>query len=195
MKKKIFAYYEPIQEYSQKEEFPRANSWKHTWQNQGWECVMLNRSHAENDKQQSKLMKHVMMEGNRIPQEKLNGFQKMLARHKRWCALYMCGGGWMSDYDVANIAFTPTLAEELEKEKTIHVITGEPAYLFYATQDHCRAAILKFMSSSLYKDGRIQLESDILETENSINHLANLLFHGEQGSPDPKSKQMLKYCT
>lgn len=195
MKKKIHAYYEPIQEYDQKEEFARANSWKHTWEKQGWECVMLNRSHSSNNALYFKFIRHLMDIGNRIPPEHATSFKKIIARYKRWCALRSAGGGWMSDYDVANIAFTPTVAEEFEKSGTIHVVTCEPAYLFYVTPEHCQTAISKFIGSDFFKDNVQLFEAEILGIEDTINPVAELLFHGEHNPKIPKSQQMLEYCT
>lgn len=192
--KKIYAYYEPLQECDQKEELARSNAWKHTWQKQGWQCVMLNRSHASNNSLYVKFIRHLMDIGNKIPQEHASRFKKIIARYKRWCALRSAGGGWMSDYDVANIAFTPSVAEEFEKSGTIHVITGEPAYLFYVTPEHCQTAINKFMQSEFFKDNIMLFEAEILNVQDTINPTSNLLFHGERGSKTKKSEQMLEYC-
>ncbi len=195
MKKRIYAYYESLQERPQVEEFACANAWKRSWEAQGWECIMLNGSHAKNSSLYYKLVKKLVSIVPHLPPEAASSISKNMARYKRWCALHASGGGWMSDYDVANIAFTPTVAEEFEKTGTIHVVTCEPAYLFYATPSHCNAAISKFISEDMHRDGVMLFESEILGVEDTINAVAELLFHGECNQKTAKSKQMLEYCT
>lgn len=195
MKKRIYAYYESLQERPQIEEFACANAWKQSWEAQGWECIMLNGSHAKNSNLYYKLIKKLVSIAPHLPPEATSSMSKVIARYKRWCALHASGGGWMSDYDVANIAFTPTVAEEFEKTGTIHVVTCEPAYLFYATPSHCNAAISKFISEDVHKDGVMLFESEILGVEDSINAIAELLFHGEHNPKKPKSEQLREYCT
>jgi hypothetical protein len=66
----------------------------------------------------------------------------MAARFVRWCGLHLGSGGWLSDYDVLNLGFTPEMADKIEKETDIAVPKSGHAWLVYATPkasaDACR---------------------------------------------------------
>lgn len=190
MKKRIYAYYESLQAMPQNEEFACANVWKATWEKQGWECVMLNKTHARNSPQYQKLMTKLVRLSPMLPPEISNFFPKIVARYARWCALFAANGGWMSDYDVANIAFTPNLAEEQEKQGTLRLVSGEPAYLFYATKDHCSAAINKILGEELHVGGSLRYEAEVLTIAEGMQGIKELLFHAEKSAGKPRSEQM-----
>ena len=110
---------------------------------------MLNRSHAQGSHLYNKLASKMMNASGNLPQERRSELDWLMARFTRWCALHAAGGGWMSDYDVFNLDFSPDKADEIEKKQSLYVC-GEPAYLFYATRDMCSAAIMKFISAEIF---------------------------------------------
>jgi len=194
MKKRIYAYYESLQVMPQNEEFACSNVWKATWEKQGWECIMLNKSHARNSPHYQKLMTKLVKLSPQLPPEISNAFPKIVARYARWCALHAANGGWMSDYDVANIAFTPNLADEQEKNGTLQVISGEPCYLMYATKDHCAAAINKILMEDLHLEGTLKTEADILGKE-GMQGVKELLFHAVKTPEKLRSEAMKDYLS
>lgn len=193
MKKRIHAYYESLQLVPQNEEFACSNIWKATWEKQGWECVMLNKSHARNSPMHQRLMTKLVQISPMLPPEVSNMFPKIVARYSRWCALHATNGGWMSDYDVANIAFTPNLAEEQEKKATLLVVHGKPSYLFYATKEHCAAAINKILMDDLHIAGKLKTEAEVLGTNNGLEGVEDLLFHPEKRPDRPRSEALKEY--
>ena len=135
---------------------------------------MLNRSHAQGSSFYSKI------------QQKLAGLamssQELVARmpwhhsrFTRWCALHAAGGGWMSDYDVLNIDLSPEEAKKLT-DKTLLVNEG-PAYLFYATKEHCGNVLKKFLMEDLSESGKIRPEIEILGLEPEMGTILERVVH------------------
>jgi hypothetical protein len=147
--KNIYAFYTSIQTANQNEEFACANWWKTSWEKMGWKSVMLNRSHAQGSHLYNKLASKMINASSSLPAERRNELDWLMARFSRWCALHAAGGGWMSDYDVFNVDFSPEKADEIEKKQSLYVC-GEPTYLFYASRDMCSAAIMKFISAEIF---------------------------------------------
>lgn len=193
MKKRIYAYYESIQSVDQPEEFACSNIWKASWEKQGWECVMLNKSHARGSNLHMKLVRTLVDAGNAMPPELANQSQKIMARYLRWCAFHAAGGGWMSDYDVVNVNFPASAAEEYEKTGNLHVISKEPSWIFYATPELCSAAITKFINGTIFDGTRLVPESEILGTDNSLNSIAELLHHAKRSPEKKRSQEMSEF--
>jgi len=187
MKHKIYAYYEAIQSLPQDEEFSCANYWKQSWEKNGWECVMLNKSHAVASAVHQKLMQKLVKLSFALPMELQSKFPMIVARFSRWSALHAAGGGWMSDYDVFNYSLTPDIANQ--SAKTLNLIAGEPCHLFYATREHCAAAITKFINEELVEGSSLRFESDILNLTENLNHFSDKIHHAKKGDK-PKSEVM-----
>lgn len=179
--KRIYAYYESIQSCPQPEEFKQANFWKTTWEKNGWECVMLNKSHAQVSNLHSKLIAKLMKVALGLPQELLPRFPKLLARYSRLAALHAAGGGWMSDYDVVNFGFKPEIADKYETN-TLLMVQDVPCYLFYATREHCGAAITKLLNSEIVSGVNFLPESQIFDVKVNINDIISLLKHCKDSS-------------
>ena len=122
MKPKIYAYYESIQTRNQNEEFSCANIWKESWEKYGWEPVMLNSSHSKGSSLQQKLISRILKAVPHLSLEDQNNLQRLIVRFSRWCALHAARGGWMSDYDVVNIGFTPEDAEKMASTDSLIVL-------------------------------------------------------------------------
>jgi hypothetical protein len=193
MKKKIYSYYESLQGFPQQEEFACANIWKASWEKHGWECVMLNASHAKNSNFYFKLTKKLVDLARLLDQGKADEYSKIAARYRRWCALHAAGGGWMSDYDVANINFPTDAADRYEVQSTILAVTGEPSYLFYASQQHCSAAIAKFLAEPLEEAGKERNEADVLNIESTLQDVLPLLFHAKKTRERSKSSELMEF--
>jgi hypothetical protein len=187
MKPKIYAYYESIQSLPQDEQFACANWWKTSWENNGWDCVMLNRSHAQSSNMNQKLMAKLMKMSFDLPMDYQHVFTQITARYSRWSALHAAGGGWMSDYDVVNINFTTR--DAVRFESTLNIIAGEPCYLFFATREHCAAVINKFIHEDFFVDNKLRFESEILGVESKLSDMLNQVRHIEK-SDKPKSEVM-----
>jgi len=192
--KKIYAYYQSIPLSNQNEEFACANWWKHSWENNGWQNTMLNRSHAQASPLYNKLTQKLMNTAHGLPPELATRFDWIIARYIRWCALHAAGGGWMSDYDVVNKGFNPEMAEEHEKDGTLHINDNEPAYVFYATQEHCANAIKKFIAEQLIDDGKVLPESHILGISSKLYPIMSLMHHAKTTAELPRSGVMKNVC-
>lgn len=193
MKKRIYSYYESVQSVDQPEEFACANIWKQSWEKQGWECIMLNKSHAKGSNLHLKLVKSLVDAANRMPPELVNESQKIMARYLRWCALHASGGGWMSDYDVVNINLPAHIAEAHEQVASLQIVTKEPAWLFYATPEHCSAVITKFINSDLFDGTRLLNEAEILSVDDKLGPLKELLFHARKTPTKKRSQEMSEF--
>jgi hypothetical protein len=193
--KKIYAYYESIPLSCQPEEFGCANYWKHSWTANGWEPVMLNRSHAQGSPLYLKLQAKLVKQALGISMDLRSQIQWITARFARWCALHAAGGGWMSDYDVANIGFTPAHAEAHENNATIQINEDAPAYIFYATQDHCANAIKKFIQDDLIDESNVFNEAQILGLKSSLHASLPLLHHAKSSGAEKRSDIMASLTT
>ena len=79
----------------------------------------------------------------------------------------------MSDYDVLNLDLTPTRATV---NATLLINEG-PAYLFYATKEHCGNVLKKFLSEDLNESGRIRPEIEILGLEPEMGTILEHVVH------------------
>jgi hypothetical protein len=193
--KKIYAYYQSIPLSNQNEEFACANWWKHSWEANGWQNTMLNRSHAQASPLYNKLTQKLMNTAHGLPPELATRFDWIIARYIRWCALHAAGGGWMSDYDVANLGFTTNHAEAHENNATIQINEDAPAYVFYATQDHCANAIKKFIHDDLIDEGKVLYEAHILGLKSSLHESLPLLHHAKSTGEEKRSDVMKSLTT
>ena len=193
--KRIYAYYESIPLANQPEEFSCANYWKHSWTANGWEPVMLNRSHAQGSPLYLKLQAKLVQQALGISMDLRSQIQWITSRFSRWCALHAAGGGWMSDYDVANLGFTPEQAYEYEKEATLQINASIPAYIFYASQDHCVNAIKKFISEDLIEGSNVLQEAHILNVNSGLYPILHLLHHAKSTNEEKRSEIMRDLIT
>jgi len=155
---KIYSYYQSIPTISQDEEFACANLWKASWTHYGWEPVMLNRSHAQVSQRYNKMLQKLVGELRHVEALR-NQFDFIVARFIRWCALHASGGGWMSDYDVLNVGFTPESAIKLQQPI---VLSSSRPCLFYVSAENAQYVINKYLSGDLVECSKIRSESDIL---------------------------------
>jgi hypothetical protein len=181
MKKTIHAYYESIPSIRQEEEFACSNLWKGSWESNGWNCVMLNKTHAAVSPLFRSLMGRFLKYDGIAP--------SAMARFSRWCALHAAGGGWMSDYDVLNLGFTPSLATEIESVQQLHMVAGKRSYIFYATQAKAEEVIGSFIAKEILSNGAPIPESDIFNSGMSFPELT-YLFHPDRDGELTRSQQM-----
>jgi hypothetical protein len=185
--KKIYSYYQSIALSNQPEEFACSNWWKQSWTKNGWEPIMLNRSHAQGSPLYQKLQQKLMNTAHGLPPELTNRFDWIVARFVRWCALHAAGGGWMSDYDVFNRSLKPEIAEECEKNDTLQVNDNGPAYLIYATKEHCENAIKKFIQETMVEDNLVRYEGHILGVQGGLVPIIPLVTHAKNTKELPRS--------
>jgi hypothetical protein len=192
--KKIYAYYQSIPLSNQSEEFACANWWKGSWTDNGWEPVMLNRSHAQASTLYNKLQQKLMSLTLGMPPELATRFDWIVARYVRWCALHAAGGGWMSDYDVVNKAFSPETADDYERQGTLQINSEGNSYLFYATQEHCANAIKKFIQEPIIEEKTILQESSILSVKDTLNPILTMVHHAKTTDNLQRSGVMKNLC-
>lgn len=192
--KKIYAYYQSIPLSNQNEEFTCANWWKHSWEKLGWQNTMLNRSHAQASPLYNKLTQKLMNAAHGLPPELATRFDWIIARYIRWCALHAAGGGWMSDYDVLNKGFNPEIADQYQKDNTLHINANDPAYLFYATQEHCANAIKKFIQEPIIESEKVLPEAHVLGVTSTLYPILPLLHHAKKTDDLPRSGVMKNVC-
>jgi len=172
---KIYSFYQSAPGSVQADEFGCANWWKTSWENAGWSAVMLNRSHAQGSSLYNKLQQKLAaaMNESQALTARSGWFH---SRFTRWCALHAAGGGWMSDYDVLNISLKPPAGVRLLGSTTLAVNEG-PGYLFYASPEHCAAALRKMLSEDLHENGIVRNESDILGASLLPESITQLVKH------------------
>jgi len=150
MRKKVYAFYRSILSIPQEEEFAQANLWKKSWELHGWECVMLNTSHVSISPWANSIMARIMGLRQFNPGITNEVLERMIARFVRWGGLHVGNGGWVTDYDVLNLGFTPAMAEEIEKEADIAVPKGEKAWIIYANPAAAIAACRDFTFGEMF---------------------------------------------
>lgn len=121
---------------------------------------MLNRSHAQVSLKYNKMLQKLVGELRHLDVLRPR-FDWIVARFVRWCALHASGGGWMSDYDVLNLGFTP---EAAGKFKDALVVAGNPAHLFYVSADNAQNVLQKLLSEQIIEEEAVKMECDILKT-------------------------------
>jgi len=179
--KTIFSYYQSFPNSDQKEDFACANLWKGSWEKHGWNTVMLNKSHASSNRLYPKLMQKLI---------RSHLHDKECAKYIRWCALYAIGGGWMCDFDVANLGFSPQDADKIEQQGSLSIVKDENCYLFYATKDQAEEVVKTFSEKEL-KNGLVhKLESEMLPNAGDLKDILSDVFHAELGKELTRSKQI-----
>lgn len=185
----IYSFYKPIGIAQQPEEFACANLWKESWTKRGWNPVMLNLSHCNASPLLGKLSSKIALAQADASSEVRTRMEWMLTRFIRWCALHACGGGWMSDYDVVNLSFTPKIALHLEGEFGLHVVDG-PAFLFYATAKYAEQVIQRFIAEPLFENGMLRSEASILNAVHNLEPVLELVMRAKKVGNMPKSEMM-----
>jgi len=195
MRKKVYAFYRSILTVPQAEEFAQANLWKKSWELHGWECVMLNTSHVSISPWANAIMSRIM--GLRqfnagIDNEVL---EKMIARFVRWGGLHVGNGGWLTDYDVLNLGFTPAMAEEIEKEADIAVPKDGPAWIVYANAQAVAGALRDFTFGEMFVPPdwvKTLPECEILKIEKDFFTDLPLVHVGKTVDGEAKSDAMAR---
>lgn len=183
--KNIYAYYESLQANDQAVEFSKANLWKDSWTRAGWNPVMLNSSHAQISPHRIKLQKKLLQTYPLLDKEKNESVELIQLRFNRLCAIHAAGGGWVSDYDVLNYGFTPSISDAYEKNS--FVIMDSPACVMYISKEICNAALQKIINEDLIQSGVIKYEKDIfnpfLELDiDSLEHIKDIKLMQEKFS-------------
>lgn len=168
---KIYGYYESLQLCPQAEQFARANVWKQSWERHGWECVMLNNSHAKGSPLFQKLVAKLLRTMCDLSPEAQTTFQKTLTRFTRLAALHAAHGGWLSDYDVVNTGFAPADAHTIERP--LLVIDD---CLFHLTPEMAQASLQRILSEDVLNDlKRVRPVWQILNQEQGSLDGTNLI--------------------
>lgn len=183
--KNIYAYYESLQANDQAIEFSKANLWKDSWTRAGWNPVMLNSSHAQISPQRIKLQKKLLQTYPLLEKTKNESVEVIQLRYNRLCAIHAAGGGWISDYDVLNYGFTPSIASEYETNS--FVLSGNPACVMYLSKEICNAALQRILNEDLIQDGVIKYEKEIFHPffnldVDSLEHIQDIKLMQEKFS-------------
>ena len=183
--KNIYAYYESLQANDQAVEFSKANLWKDSWTRAGWNPVMLNSSHAQISPQRIKLQKKLLQTYPLLEKTKNESIEVIQLRYNRLCAIHAAGGGWVSDYDVLNYGFTPSIADAYETNS--FVLNGNPACVMYLSREICNAALQRILNEDLIEDGVIKYEKEIFHPffnldVDSLEHIQDIKLMQEKFS-------------
>lgn len=156
MNKNVYCYHERISAMG--EQNPMIELWAKTWRANGWNPVVLDRSHA----QQHPRFKEFNELVSSFPS--INPKQYEVACWLRWLAFAAAGGGMHSDYDVMNRSLTPDMAHKLslhcppemsvmiEQPVVIHDLTKVPC-LVQATDTGAAKIVDAIMSGPHQHDG------------------------------------------
>jgi hypothetical protein len=193
MRKKVYAFYKPTLSINQNEEFACANIWKASWENAGWECVMLNQSHASGSSHYPLILGKflwLIRAGVGISEETATRLQ---SRFGRWGILTSVGGGWMTDYDVLNLGFTPAMADKIEAETGLAINKEGPAWIIYATAQESYNACKDFVEKNLFKKKKpteTETESKILGIKKDFFKGSKKLIHVSDENKSEKMKEL-----
>jgi hypothetical protein len=120
---------------------------------------MLNSSHSQISPQRIKITKKLLQTYPLLNKEKNESQELIQVRFNRLCALHAAGGGWISDYDVLNYGFTPSIATAYEGNS--FVIAGNPACVMFISREICNAAMTKIWNEELItQDGLMRYEAE-----------------------------------
>jgi hypothetical protein len=65
--------------------------------------------------------------------------------------------------------------------------------LFFATQQHCSAALAKFIAEPLEENGLARNEADVLNLSSSLDEILPLVFHAKKTKERSKSSEMMEF--
>jgi len=153
---------------------------------------MLNQSHATISPYHTPLMRKFLAFAYHNPGNGEYENNKATARFARWCAL-AASGGWMTDYDVLNVGFTPEMADELEKKNDLWMNRNGHAWIFYATVPAVHHVTHHFVEGDTFKRpgfSSCNLECDLLEIDEDPFSSNDKLFHAKAEPGKPKSFAM-----
>jgi len=97
---KVYTYFEKIPGINAGEQAEQLAVWSNSWRMAGWSPVVLSDEIA-------RILYVEMSRLQSLPSINPKGYD--LACMKRWFALRAIGGGLMTDYDVVNLGFTPSM--------------------------------------------------------------------------------------
>uniref|UniRef100_A0A7S3QJD5 Alpha 1,4-glycosyltransferase domain-containing protein n=1 Tax=Chaetoceros debilis TaxID=122233 RepID=A0A7S3QJD5_9STRA len=127
------------------------DAWKRSWEDRGWETVILTeedaRKHPDFDMLEKKLLRL-----------RVNAYNRRC--YWRWLAMASAGGGWMSDYDVFPLTLNSELGLELEKDDTFKTYALHVPCLIHASAKEWNR-ILDLMIDLLPERNRGQNISDM----------------------------------
>lgn len=171
---KIYAYYTPHSSRDPLEEAACSVEWSKSWKANGWEPVMLNASHAAASGLYAKAQQKTARET--LERSKASADKCIAGRLARLCALQAIGGGWMSDYDVVNLGFSPSDAEALQG-KSLAGNRDEGAWIIYMSQSVVTAAVRNLIASELWVGDEFLPEGEILDFNDITDAVSGKLVH------------------
>lgn len=117
----IYTYYDPIP--GGEDQTSLIELWSELWTKQGWKPVVLNRKVAERSLKYARYVETV----GKFPT--VNSLEYELACYIRHLAMFVVGGGLLTDYDVMPVKFTPEDAKSYKRTMTILEPTRVPCAL------------------------------------------------------------------
>lgn len=116
---KIYTYYDEVLE----NQIEIIEIWKESWIKNGWDPIVLDRKSINCSDEQINYLENL---------PSVNPKKYEMACFLRWNAMSNIGGGWMCDYDVINLGFTP---EDSKKYESISILQGHVPCLVYGTPE------------------------------------------------------------
>lgn len=152
----IYTYYDDILEGQHE----IIELWKDSWMRNGWNPIVLDYSHAACTDMELEYL-------GALPS--VNPKRYEMACFLRWKAMSNIGGGWMCDYDVANLGFSP---EDSKKYESMSILQGHVPCLVYGSSEAYYNMFEIFTTESmkfLTSIGGIPHTSDMIVISNIID--------------------------
>jgi hypothetical protein len=177
----IYTYYDEVLE----NQIEIIEIWKESWRKNGWNPIVLD--------QQSINCSDVEIEYlENLPS--VNPKKYEMACFLRWNAMSNIGGGWMCDYDVINLGFSP---DDSKKYESVSILQGHVPCLVYGTSedymDIFRIFATESMSFITMEDNRPHT-SDMIVISNIANRESMNCLNIVDGYPK-KEESILIHCS
>lgn len=115
----IYTYYDEVLD----NQIEIIEVWKKSWENNGWNPIVLDRKFIKCTNLEIEYLENL---------PSVNPKKYEMACFLRWNAMSNIGGGWMCDYDVINIGFSP---EDSKKYESMSILQGHVPCLVYGTSE------------------------------------------------------------
>jgi len=103
----IHTYFDEVPGFNVENQLRLIDLWNESWSKRGWGPTMVNLATAKKHPRFGALQEAVA----KLPTVNGHGYEDTC--YYRWPALAVCGGGWLSDYDVMNYGFLPEPPPEI----------------------------------------------------------------------------------
>ena len=135
--------------------------WRASWERWGWETRVLSAADYQRTTDGREAAAAIAARG--FPSANPPGYD--LACFLRWVALWMAGGGLMTDYDTVNLGYTPAEhAERIAGRELVEFCAYRTPAMLYVSREKCEELVQLFANYQL----------DELDVHNGKPHVSDM---------------------